>query len=162
MKITVCGQLSLIRETDGRLLRGRVSDSEMGNEALHFRLCKFFGWGEPPINWLPLELGNPEPQKPSCSRVWRCLWNSTWKICQRNMFSRGISIIRWIYKNAQYCCWAISHRFSGEGQPFQHGTLVLVSARGWLSDLWSLFSKHSWGKFERDHYANPQVHAKTK
>ena len=60
VKINVCGQLSLIRETDGRLLRGRVSDSDMGNEALHFRL--FFGWGEPPINGLPLELGNRGPQ----------------------------------------------------------------------------------------------------
>lgn len=161
MKITVCGQLSLIRETDGHVLRGWVSDSEMGNEALHFRLCKFFLRRTthkltPPGTW------QPWTPKPSCIQVWRCLWNSTWKICQRNMFSQRISIIRWIYKNAQYCCWTISHRFSGEGQPFQHGTLLLVSARGWLSDLWSLFSKHSWGKFERDHYANPQVHAKTK
>lgn len=42
---------------------GRVSDSEMGNEALYFRSCKFFGWGEPPINWLPQELGNPRTPK---------------------------------------------------------------------------------------------------
>lgn len=152
MEITVCRQLPLIRDsqTDGHLLRGRVSDSETGNEALHFWSCNVLASTRDTHKLIDSRrrLATPETPKPSCSQVWTCLWKSTLRICQRNMFSHGISTIRCIYKNALRCCWAISHRFSGEGEPFQHGTLLLVSAKGWLSDLWSLFSKHSWGEYE--------------
>lgn len=84
-----------------------------------------------------------------------------------NVFSRWVSVIRRL-KNAKYYCFLVVALRGGTSVPTWYVTTSCTPKtcpRVPHDDFLicgPVFNKHSWAKSSRGHYANTQVHAKTK